>query len=83
MIVAWLGHADGAFTTRTYIHSQDGALRAAAGALGSETHLWHFDLAVPSRDKTKTLWAGNMSSRRRDSNPQPPDYKKSPRPILA
>jgi integrase len=39
VIAAWLGHADAAFTMRTYIHSQDDALRAAAGALGSVTHL--------------------------------------------
>jgi integrase len=39
VIAAWLGHADAAFTMRTYIHSQDDALTAAAGALGSVTHL--------------------------------------------
>jgi integrase len=30
VISAWLGHADSAFTMRTYMHSQDEALKAAA-----------------------------------------------------
>jgi integrase len=34
VIAAWLGHADAAFTMRTYVHSQDDALKAAALALG-------------------------------------------------
>lgn len=33
VIAAWLGHADPAFTMRTYVHSQDDALRHAADAL--------------------------------------------------
>lgn len=33
VISEWLGHADSAFTMRTYIHSQDDALVSAAGAL--------------------------------------------------
>jgi integrase len=33
VIAAWLGHADKAFTMRTYIHSQDDALRDAARRL--------------------------------------------------
>ncbi len=33
VIAAWLGHADASFTMRTYVHSQDDALRAAAEAL--------------------------------------------------
>ncbi|MGI8869473.1 MAG: site-specific integrase [Mycobacteriales bacterium] len=33
VIAAWLGHADGAFTMRTYVHSQDDALRHAAERL--------------------------------------------------
>lgn len=39
VIAAWLGHSDGSFTMRTYIHSQDDALRAAAKSLGSVTGL--------------------------------------------
>jgi integrase len=39
VISAWLGHASAAFTMKTYVHSQDDALRAAgatlAGALGA------------------------------------------------
>jgi integrase len=30
VIAAWLGHADAAFTMRTYVHSQDQALRDAS-----------------------------------------------------
>src|SRR5262249_54813673 len=30
VISAWLGHADPAFTMRTYVHAQDDALKAAA-----------------------------------------------------
>src|ERR1019366_6739597 len=30
VIAAWLGHTDAAFTMRTYVHSQDDALRSAA-----------------------------------------------------
>jgi len=33
VIAAWLGHADAAFTMRTYVHSQDDALVAAAEAM--------------------------------------------------
>jgi integrase len=33
VIAAWLGHADAAFTMRTYVHSQDDALMAAAEAM--------------------------------------------------
>jgi integrase len=33
VISAWLGHADPAFTMRTYVHAQDGALNAAADTL--------------------------------------------------
>lgn len=32
VIATWLGHADASFTMRTYVHSQDDALRAAAEA---------------------------------------------------
>lgn len=32
VISAWLGHADSAFTMRTYMHSQDDALKAAAAS---------------------------------------------------
>ena len=32
-IAAWLGHASAAFTMRTYLHAQDGALRAAVRTL--------------------------------------------------
>lgn len=30
---AWLGHADPAFTMRTYVHAQNDALKAAAATL--------------------------------------------------
>ena len=33
VISAWLGHADSAFTMRTYVHSQDEALKVAAASL--------------------------------------------------
>jgi integrase len=33
VISAWLGHADPAFTMRTYVHAQDDALKAAAATL--------------------------------------------------
>ncbi|MGC2654503.1 MAG: tyrosine-type recombinase/integrase [Mycobacterium sp.] len=33
VISAWLGHADPAFTMRTYVHAQNGALKAAAATL--------------------------------------------------
>ncbi len=33
VISAWLGHATVAFTMKTYVHSQDEALRAAGGLL--------------------------------------------------
>ena len=33
MISAWLGHADPAFTMRTYMHTQDDAMKAAAASL--------------------------------------------------
>ncbi|MBS3693072.1 tyrosine-type recombinase/integrase [Rhodococcus qingshengii] len=33
VISAWLGHSDSAFTMRTYMHSQDDALNAAAASL--------------------------------------------------
>jgi integrase len=33
VISAWLGHADPAFSMRTYVHAQDGGLKAAAATL--------------------------------------------------
>jgi integrase len=33
VISAWLGHADPAFTMRTYVHTQNDALKAAAATL--------------------------------------------------
>ncbi|MEQ7127067.1 tyrosine-type recombinase/integrase [Actinopolymorpha sp. B11F2] len=39
VIAAWLGHADSAFTMRTYVHSQDEALQNAAVVLGDVTGL--------------------------------------------
>jgi integrase len=33
VVSAWLGHADPAFTMRTYVHSQDDALKMAAASL--------------------------------------------------
>jgi integrase len=35
VISAWLGHSSPAFTMRTYVHSQDDALRGAAARLDS------------------------------------------------
>lgn len=37
VIAAWLGHKDASFTMRTYVHSQDDALRSAASALALVT----------------------------------------------
>jgi len=37
VVSAWLGHSNSAFTMRTYVHSQDPALRAAADVLGTVT----------------------------------------------
>ncbi|MEQ7127088.1 tyrosine-type recombinase/integrase [Actinopolymorpha sp. B11F2] len=39
VIAAWLGHADSAFTMRTYVHSQDEALHNAAVLLEDVTGL--------------------------------------------
>jgi integrase len=33
VISQWLGHADPAFTMRTYVHSQDDSLKIAAASL--------------------------------------------------
>ena len=33
VIAAWLGHIDAAFTMRTYVHSQNDALRSAASVM--------------------------------------------------
>ncbi len=33
VVSAWFGHADPAFTMRTYVHSQNDALKAAATSL--------------------------------------------------
>jgi integrase len=33
VVSAWLGHADPAFTMRTYVHSQNDALKTAAVCL--------------------------------------------------
>jgi len=35
VIAAWLGHANAAFTIKTYVHSQDDALRAAGAHLSA------------------------------------------------
>lgn len=45
VISEWLGHADSAFTMRTYVHSQDGALASAATSL---------EAVVTNRDKTRS-----------------------------
>lgn len=37
VIAAWLGHKDASFTMRTYVHSQDDALRSAANTIGIVT----------------------------------------------
>jgi integrase len=36
VVAAWAGHADPAFTLRTYAHSQDGALRDASALLARD-----------------------------------------------
>lgn len=41
ILPAWLGHADNAFTLRTYVHSQNDALDAAAEML--QTIVWRDD----------------------------------------
>ncbi|GAB2652631.1 hypothetical protein GCM10027088_33360 [Nocardia goodfellowii] len=51
VIAEWLGHADSAFTMRTYVHSQNDALASAAGTL---------EALVAKRDKT-----GNAPMRRK------------------
>ncbi|MEV0250110.1 site-specific integrase [Nocardia sp. NPDC050712] len=51
VISEWLGHADSAFTMRTYVHSQNDALVSAAGTL---------EALVAKRDKT-----GNAPARRK------------------
>ncbi|MFR9752599.1 tyrosine-type recombinase/integrase [Nocardia sp. 004] len=51
VISEWLGHADSAFTMRTYVHSQNDALATAAGTL---------EAVVTNRDK-----AGAAASRRK------------------
>lgn len=51
VIAEWLGHADSAFTMRTYVHSQNDALVSAAGTL---------EALVAKRDKN-----GNPPSRRK------------------
>ncbi|MEE2058930.1 tyrosine-type recombinase/integrase [Rhodococcus artemisiae] len=43
VIAAWLGHADAAFTMRTYMHSQDDALKDAAAS---------WDRVVTTRDNS-------------------------------
>jgi integrase len=53
VIAAWLGHADPAFTMRTYVHSQDHALRDAAEALRRRS-----DIGVTRRAKTSDRAAG-------------------------
>jgi integrase len=37
VIAAWLGHSDASLTQRTYAHSQDPAVAAAAEMLGAVT----------------------------------------------
>jgi len=37
VIAAWLGHIDAAFTMRTYVHSQNDALRSAASVMNVVT----------------------------------------------
>jgi integrase len=46
VIAAWLGHADPTFTMRTYVHSQNDALRDAAEALRHRR-----DIDVTSEDE--------------------------------
>lgn len=41
IISAWLGHADNAFTMRTYVHSQPGALAEAAQSLAQVVTIRH------------------------------------------
>ncbi len=53
VISEWLGHADSAFTMRTYVHSQDDALVSAAGTLEALVAKRDKNGAVPPRRKRK------------------------------
>jgi integrase len=46
VIAAWLGHASAAFTLSVYAHSQDDALKAAAGSFG---RVWQVVTPRPAR----------------------------------
>src|SRR4051794_32774120 len=84
VVAAWAGHADPAFTLRTYAHSQAHALTAASEAL---TASWGSDVRdtsvtpdpdgpLPSsdRDDETATDLRRYQSRHGDSNPEPPDY---------
>ncbi|WP_426565346.1 tyrosine-type recombinase/integrase [Angustibacter sp. McL0619] len=52
VVAAWAGHADAAFTLRTYAHSQPSALAAASDAL---TNDWaRSDREIPVRFQQST-----------------------------
>ncbi|MGW6426948.1 site-specific integrase [Nocardia sp. NPDC055053] len=53
VISEWLGHADSAFTMRTYVHSQDDALVSAAGTLEALVAKRDKNGAAPTRRKRR------------------------------
>lgn len=55
VISEWLGHADSAFTMRTYVHSQDGALVSAAGTLEALVTNRDKGGAAPTRRKRRKV----------------------------
>ncbi|MGW0248349.1 tyrosine-type recombinase/integrase [Nocardia goodfellowii] len=59
VISEWLGHADSAFTMRTYVLSQDTAMVSAAGTL---------EAVVTKRDKKDTAPARRNRRRGRESD---------------
>ncbi|MGW5387606.1 tyrosine-type recombinase/integrase [Nocardia sp. NPDC003963] len=58
VIAEWLGHADSAFTMRTYVHSQDDALVSAAGTS---------EAVATNRDRTATATSRQKRRRGRKS----------------
>ncbi|WP_328711660.1 site-specific integrase [Nocardia salmonicida] len=53
VISEWLGHADSAFTMRTYVHSQNDALVSAAGTLEALVAKRDKNGSAPTRSKRK------------------------------
>jgi integrase len=60
VVSAWLGHADPAFTMRTYVHSQNDALKAAAASLQAVV-----STLVSMRTGIEHTFAGSKTSYRR------------------